>query len=204
MKKTTIIVITVCIITIIFNIIVLCLNQTQVICNIGIETYLGIVATLIGACATIIVGFQIAHFIEMRNLKEQIDELNKLRANLIQRSAVVERNLAFVKNVISSAFRVFYKKFKDDTFTPVACIFAIMAYDTTDKEQASTTLLSNYRKLYEMLSEPGFNTRFARRYLDNLKELTFPIELKDYYEICRLHYNVINLLENKNNSLVSF
>lgn len=195
MKKWNAIIITVCVAITIVNVILLWISHTQTIADINIETYIGIIATLIGVCATIIVGFQIAHFIEMRALKEQIDELNKLRSDINQKSVDLEKNLAFVKVGVSSAFRVFYRKFKDDPLAPVACIIAIIAYDTTDKAQASKTLLGNYQKLYKMLSAPTCNTKLARNYLDDLKQVCIPKELKDHDEICRLHYNIIQMLQ---------
>ena len=41
--------------------------------TITTDSYIGIIASLIGVCATIVVGFQIASFFELRNLKQQID-----------------------------------------------------------------------------------------------------------------------------------
>lgn len=173
----------------------LLLNCTGADSDINLESYIGIIATLIGVCATIIVGFQIAHFIEMRNLKDQIDELNQLRIDYNQKSVELEKNLSFVKVGVSSAFRIFYRKFKDDPLAPVACIVAIIAYDTTNKEQASKTLLGNYKKLYKMLTTPTYNIRLARVYLEDLKQVHMPRDLSDHYEICKLHYNIIDILE---------
>lgn len=195
MKRGNIIVMTVCIVLTITNIVLLCLNNTKSIYNIGTDAYIGVIATLIGVCATIIVGFQIAHFIEMRSLKEQIDELNVLRDDIYKKSNDLEANLAFVKVGVSSAFRVFYRKFKDDPLAPVACIIAIIAYDTNNKDQASKTLLSNYQKLHKMLSKPTCNTKLAKKYLDDLKKVNIPHDLKTHDEICRLHYNIIHLLQ---------
>lgn len=201
MKKGNVIIITICIVITIANTILLCINNTQVTSNINIETYIGIIATLIGVCATIIVGFQIAHFIEMRNLKDQIDELNVLRNDIYKKSEDLENNLAFVKVGVSSAFRVFYRKFKDDPLAPVACIIAIIAYDTKDKVQASKTLLGNYQKLCKMLSNPTCNTKLAKKYLRDLKKVNIPKDLEAHDEICRLHYNVIQMLQaNRNTS----
>jgi len=197
MRKKNIIIIFTCIAVALVIIILLWLNCKSATSYINIESYIGIIATLIGVCATIIVGFQIAHFIEMRNLKEQIDELNKLRLDIDSKSSELEKNLAFVKVGVSSAFRVFYRKFKDDPLAPVACIFAIIAYDTSNKVQASKTLLGNYKKLYSMINTPTCNIRLARNYLNDLEQVNIPKDLKDHYEICKLHYNIIDILERK-------
>lgn len=46
------------------------------------DSYIGIIASLIGVCATIVVGFQIVSFFELRNLKQQIDLVEKQRKDL--------------------------------------------------------------------------------------------------------------------------
>lgn len=91
MRKENIIIIFTCISVTLVIIILLWLNCKSATSYINIESYIGIIATLIGVCATIIVGFQIAHFIEMRNLKEQIDELNKLRLYIDSKSSELEK-----------------------------------------------------------------------------------------------------------------
>lgn len=164
--------------------------------SLSFETYIGVIATLIGVCATIIVGFQIFHFIELKKVKEEIDKLDKLRIDIERKSAEVERNLAHVRNGVSSAFRVFYRKFKNDPLAPAACIIAIITYDTTDKKKASETLLGNYQKLYNMISNRRCNITLTRKYVDDLKKYVIDKDLEDYYSICRLHYNIIYLLEN--------
>ena len=47
--------------------------------TITTDSYIGIIASLIGVCATIVVGFQISSFFELRNLKQQIDQVEKQR-----------------------------------------------------------------------------------------------------------------------------
>lgn len=50
--------------------------------TITTDSYIGIIASLIGICATIVVGFQITSFFELRNLKQQIDQVEKQRKDL--------------------------------------------------------------------------------------------------------------------------
>lgn len=195
--KREVIIVTISVITVIICVALTRISNMQTPTSISSETYIGVMATLIGVCATIIVGFQIAHFLELRDLRDQIDELNKVKMDINKKAIELQNNLSFVKIGVSSAFRVFYRKFKNDPLASVACIIAIIAYDTKDIKQASITLLGNYQKLFKMLSQPECNKRLARKYLNDLKKLEFPKELENRSEICRLHYNIISILEKK-------
>ena len=42
-----------------------------------IDAYIGVIASLIGVCATIVVGFQIASFLELREVKKQVEIIEK-------------------------------------------------------------------------------------------------------------------------------
>ena len=44
-----------------------------------IDAYIGVIASLIGVCATIVVGFQIASFLELREVKKQVEVIEKER-----------------------------------------------------------------------------------------------------------------------------
>ncbi len=176
-RKKEVIIVTISVITAIICVALTFVGNMQTSTSISSEAYIGVMATLIGVCAMIIVGFQIAHFLEIRDLRDQIDELNHVRMDINQKAIELQNNLSFVKIGVSSAFRVFYRKFKDDPLAPVACIIAIIAYDTTDIKQASITLLGNYQKLHKMLSSPKCNKRLARRYLNDLKKWSCPKNL---------------------------
>ena len=77
--KREVIIVTISVITVIICVALTRISNMQTPTSISSETYIGVMATLIGVCATIIVGFQIAHFLELRDLRDQIDELNKVR-----------------------------------------------------------------------------------------------------------------------------
>ena len=47
-----------------------------------IDAYIGVIASLIGVCATIVVGFQIASFLELREVKKQVELVEKQRQEL--------------------------------------------------------------------------------------------------------------------------
>ena len=145
--KREVIIVTISVITVIICVALTRISNMQTPTSISSETYIGVMATLIGVCATIIVGFQIAHFLELRDLRDQIDELNKVKMDINKKAIELQNNLSFVKIGVSSAFRVFYRKFKNDPLASVACIIAIIAYDTKDIKQASITLLGNYQKI---------------------------------------------------------
>ena len=75
MKKRDIIIVIVCVATAL-----ICIGLTfwGNLKNNGVLTtdaFMGVIATFIGVCATVIVGFQIASFIELRETKKQVDIL---------------------------------------------------------------------------------------------------------------------------------
>ena len=82
MKKRDIIIVIVCVATAL-----ICIGLTfwGNLKNNGVLTtdaFMGVIATFIGVCATVIVGFQIASFIELRETKKQVDILQEERERL--------------------------------------------------------------------------------------------------------------------------
>ena len=74
MKKRDVIIITICVAT---AIVCMCLTFWGNLKNNGVLTtdaFMGVIATLIGVCATIIVGFQIASYLELRETKIQVEK----------------------------------------------------------------------------------------------------------------------------------
>ncbi len=137
---------------------------------VTMETYISVIATMIGVCAAIMVGFQIAHYIEFKELEQKIRQIDELRKDIEQKADELQRNLSFVKRGLSTSFRIYYRRYLNDPLAPVACINAIITYEITDSVQASTTLLGHYRKLQKILNNPHCNTRLARRYVNDLAQ----------------------------------
>ena len=50
--------------------------------TITTDAFIGIIASLIGVCVTIVVGFQIASFLELREVRKQVEQVEKQRAEL--------------------------------------------------------------------------------------------------------------------------
>lgn len=69
MKKQNIILTSVCTIISITCVALTFWGQIKNNGAITTDSYIGIIASLIGVCATIVVGFQIVSFFELRNLK---------------------------------------------------------------------------------------------------------------------------------------
>ena len=79
MKKRDIIIVTICIATALICITLTWWGNYK---NDGVlspDAYYGVLASFIGACATIIVGFQIASFVKIHETERQIKEVQKER-----------------------------------------------------------------------------------------------------------------------------
>ena len=74
--------------------------------TITTDSYIGIIASLIGICATIVVGFQITSFFELRNLKQQIDQVEKQRKDLELYKATISNEIHLSRTGISNAFGI--------------------------------------------------------------------------------------------------
>ncbi len=194
-NKRDIIIVTVCLLTAIACIVLVFAGNGPATGRITTETYIGVMAAMIGICAAMIVGFQIAHFIELRDLKNQIDELRETQKEIDGMSAELKDKLSFVRVSVSNAFRVLYRKFGNDPLAPVYCVISIIICDTTNIKLASKTLFANYKKLHGMLTHPHCDIKLLKYYLQALKEMDFPKELDNHSEICKLHYEVISILE---------
>lgn len=82
MKNKNIIIVTVCIATALMCILLTFWGNWK---NNGVLTtdaFIGVMATFIGVCATIIVGVQIVNHLELRNIKENIQTIEAEREQL--------------------------------------------------------------------------------------------------------------------------
>lgn len=108
-KKQNIILTSVCIIISITCVALTFWGQIKNNGAITTDSYIGIIASLIGVCATIVVGgFQIVSFFELRNLKQQIDLVEKRRKELKLYKATIANELHLSKTEISNAFGILY------------------------------------------------------------------------------------------------
>ena len=69
-----------------------------------IDAYIGVIATLIGVCATIVVGFQIASFVKIHETERQIKEVQTERNNMQKEKEELFKNIELLEIELSNAF----------------------------------------------------------------------------------------------------
>lgn len=190
MKKRDIIIVTLCVVTAAVCIaLTFCGNYK----NNGVLTtdaFIGVLATLIGVCATIIVGLQIASFIELRDVKKQIEFAKQERAKIEE---LVE-HVKLAKSALSNAFIAIANTSDDPLNSLPSKIMCIVCTDIEDVDYEVT--MQRYVNLKEeLLSEPE-NIRGAMEYfVDSLKQIEIPRTMNNYIEIAKIHYEVISIID---------
>lgn len=160
------------------------------------DSYIGIIASLIGVCATIVVGFQIVSFFELRNLKQQIDLVEKQRKDLELYKATIANELHLSKTGISNAFGILSVVEKGSLLGYTARVCSIVCDDL--QATPGTILLARYQHLYEDTSyflRTNDYIDIIYPVIENLKYINIPQNKECYYEIMKLHFNIITMIE---------
>ena len=110
------------------------------------DSYIGVIATLIGVCATIVVGFQIASFVKIHETEKQIKEVKTERDNMQKEKEQFLREIKFVEDELSNAF-VMLSKVSKNTYTKILAQILSIRCSNISKE-ADVTLLR-----YQILSK---------------------------------------------------
>lgn len=194
MKKRDIIIITLCIAT---SVICIALTFWGNMKNDGVITtdaFVGIIATLIGVCATIVVGFQIASFVKIHETERHIKEVKSERDKMIQEKEEFQQELAGVKVELSNAFMMLSMVMNDYGIKMFALMLSIWCYDI-DKDD--NVAFSRYKKLHEMVNKaaPKDLSRVSK-FLHNMKGIQIPNDIEHYTEIMKLHLEIIEIIEN--------
>lgn len=202
-KKSNIILTSICIIVSIVCVALTFWGQIKNNGTITTDSYIGIIASLIGVCATIVVGFQIVSFFELRNLKQQVEYVEKQRKELELYKTTIANELHLSKTGISNAFGILSVVEKGSLLGYTARICSIVCDDL--QATPGTILLSRYQQLYE---ETSYFLR-TNDYIDimypiaeNLKHINIPKNKECYYEIMKLHFDIITMMEKAKQNLV--
>ena len=165
--------------------------------TITTDSYIGIIASLIGVCATIVVGFQIASFFELRNLKQQIDQVEKQRKDLELYKATISNEIHLSRTGISNAFGILSVVEKGSLLGFASRVSSIVCDDL--QATSGNILLTRYQQLYD---ETSFFLK-TNDYVDlmypiteNLKYIHIPQNKENYNEIMKLHFDINRILRN--------
>lgn len=197
MKKRDIIIVVVCVATALA-----CIGLTfwGNLKNNGVLTtdaFMGVIGTLIGVCATIIVGFQIATYIELRDTKQQVEIIKKEREKLESLS----EQLCRARSGIANAFVAIADTSSNTEARLVSRISTILIdSDNLDNsgKRSPIVLLNRYKLLYnELKHAPSEDISRLAVFVERYKHITIPQDIEYYAEISKLHFDILEIL-NKN------
>lgn len=193
MKKRDIIIVTICIAT---ALICMALTFWGNYKNEGVlspDAFYGVLATFIGICATIIVGFQIASFVKIHETERQIKEVQRERDKMNEEKEELFSNIQSIRVLLSNALAGLSRNANNDFDRISIMIMAICC----DKEMMdSKVVLSRHNTLINSIkrSSPESVAK-AANYVHNFKKVEIRKDLEDYIEIMKLHIEVIDILE---------
>lgn len=157
----------------------------------GLENFIGVMATFIGICVTMMVGLQIYNHLEIREVRERVKNLQ----NLENEQEKIIRELYFAQKGVSDLFRLQARKPTED-YVPICLALSVITVykdGLTDKENLKDILVK-YKKLWDYCSRYKFNTRLTRRYLRDFEKMHFDTSIETNREILFYHTRFLNLL----------
>ena len=193
MKKRDIIIVTLCVAS---ALVCIALTFWGNIKNNGVlttDSFIGIIASFIGVCTTIIVGFQIANFVKIHDAEKQIQEVQEERGKLQEDKERLHEEIKYIGTELSNAFILLSELSEKDVHRALAKMLSISCADTTSEPDIT---LSRYNNLKEAIQK--LNTEDKQKlskFVYKLKDLKIPDDIEHYTEIMKLHIDIIDTLE---------
>lgn len=161
------------------------------------DSYIGVIATLIGVCATIVVGFQIASFVKIHETEKQIKEVKTERDNMQKEKEQFLREIKIVEDELSNAF-VLLSKVSKNTYTKILAQILSIRCSNISKD-ADVTLI-RYQILSKSIKKAQEDNELSEikkvsLFVDKLKFVDVPKNIEHYTEIMKLHLEIIETLE---------
>lgn len=193
MKKRDIIIVTICIATALICIVLTFWGNYK---NDGVlspEAFYGVLATFIGICATIIVGFQIANFVKIHETERQMKKVQEERNKMEEDREELYRNIKSIRTLLSNAL-VGIARNTDNNFDKVLTL--IMSIYCEHGKKESGVLLSRYNTLITVIKKCSSKELYkVYDHIQNLKDIDIPKDTEHYIEIMKLHLETIQLVE---------
>lgn len=187
MKNRDVIIVAVCICTAIICIALTFWGNYK---NNGVltaDSFIGVCTALIGACATIIVGSQIASYFEIHETKKQMQTITAERDR-------IQNDIKQVRTYLSNISVLTSGISENKILRSLADITSIVC-DTPRNDNAVVTL-NRYKSLLNNIKEASDAEKKAlSKQVDQLKNINIPTNIKHYVEITKLHINIIEILE---------
>lgn len=195
MKKRDIIIVTLCVATAIVCVVLTFWGNLKNNGTITTDAFIGVMATLIGVCATIVVGFQIASFLELRNLKKQVEQVEKQKEELALSQQRVGFDIHLAKTGVANAFGILSVVEKASLLGHASRVCSIVCEDLQCID--GNILLSRYQHLYEetvfWLKTDDY-TDILAPIIENLNHIEIPKTIARYNEIMKIHFDILNVM----------
>lgn len=158
------------------------------------DAFIGICTTLIGVCATIIVGFQIASFFKIQENEKQLEQL-KVERDEIQKAQInIQDKIEFLGANLSNAFVTIASITETNAIKSIAYLTAI--YCNKIKDTNAEITLNRYNALLKSLKDSSEKERASlSTQLSKFNTIKIPESVEHYTTIMKLHFEVIDILE---------
>lgn len=194
MKKRDVIIVVICVFT---TLACVALTFWGNLKNNGVLTtdaFMGVVAALIGVCSTIIVGFQIASYLELRETKQQVEIIKKERERLDDLS----KQLCRARNSLANAFVAIADTSVNNEVRLVSRISTILmdADNLHQMDGLNSVIIRNRYKLFYKELQNATHSDIAKLnvFYEKYKHIIIPQEIEHYAEISKLHFDILEVL----------
>lgn len=196
MKKRDIIIVTLCVVTAAVCIaLTFCGNYK----NNGVLTtdaFIGVLATLIGVCATIIVGLQIASFVKINETERLTAKAITESKRLEEEKNAINKEITSLRVLLSNTLVVVSINAKDNVGKVLAEMMSICCICIRNE---SDRILHRYESLRRnLLATTPIEKEIIAQHKHNFKNIHIPQDIEHYTEIMKLHIEILDILENTN------
>lgn len=162
------------------------------------DAFIGVMATFIGICATIIVGVQIVNHLELRKMQSSIKTIEEERKELEyqRKSFSVEMyNTRVGLGNALSLMALAAQKDKNQAIEFESWVISIIIDDWSSMK--GSVLLKRYQRLVELANSliPIIDKKSLEETYNELSILMVPKDIDHYDEIMSLHYKLLSDLK---------
>ena len=196
MKKRDIIIVTLCVVTAAVCIALTFCGNCK---NNGVLTtdaFIGVLATLIGVCATIIVGLQIASFVKINETERLTAKAITESKRLEEEKNAINKEITSLRVLLSNTLVVVSINAKDNVGKVLAEMMSICCICIRNE---SDRILHRYESLRRyLLATTPIEKEIIAQHKHNFKNIHIPQDIEHYTEIMKLHIEILDILENTN------
>ncbi|MBO7468502.1 MAG: hypothetical protein J6T81_00065 [Bacteroidales bacterium] len=158
------------------------------------DAFIGVMATFIGICATIIVGVQIVNHLEIRNIRKSITAIEEERNSLNYEKEAFSVEMYNTRLSIGNALALLAltaQKNNDFNIEFTSWVHSIIIDDWNSMK--GSALLNRYKRLIELsnILVPVSDKVFLEEAYKALSVIVVPKEIEHYNEIMSLHYKLL-------------